>query len=690
MTNELDNPFSVTKATEFSDLEINEYWVNFNTKENVSFDSILNPKEYLPKYLIGGKGCGKTHILRYFSFPLQKIRKENNIKDLLKNDKYIGLYSVFHGLNSSRFEGKGIDEAEWHSVFEYYFELYIIDNLLRTIQEVFLQLDLSKSTEEKLTLDFLSIFNNYKELGAIKTIDDFIDYLTDLRRKIDSQILNAAFTRKLSFDDVKVLFSPGDLLFGIPNCIANLINDFNDVKFIYIFDEYEKLFEWQKKFINTLVWDKKTPVTFWIGARRYGYTTRETKSGQEMKSGSEFEDVNLDVIIRSNEDLYKQFAEKLYKNRLIKYYESKGLHLTEDEVNRSFCNRFEESDENKILQEIVLKSKKSEFKHLKELRKKLIFGIKSGQAFNLADESSVDEIINGITLNTNNNPLEQKYKLFMFYQLWFRFRNKRGEFTEFLKTINAEYDKFKAGNESLFDEIVDKRKKDFIAQLAKENHIKNTEYSGINEFIRISQGNARSFILTLKKSVEFAKIRGEKPLEEGGKISLESQYLAVYDTARWFYEDAELVGESGKNMYTALKRLTDYIMLERFCDKPIETTISCFNLRADEISPNALFCIETMVMHSIIIEDTDGRLEKNSGRKERKFILNKVLAPLWNLPTVVRGSLSLNKETAECIFDHDLSNKFTRLYKIRKSQLNAPDFVKSINPAIENNTLFPN
>ncbi len=84
-------------------------------------------------------------------------------------------------------------------------------------------------------------------------------------------------------------------------------------------------------------------------------------------------------------------------------------------------------------------------------------------------------------------------------------------------------------------------------------------------------------------------------------------------------------------------------------------------------------------MHSIVIEDDDGRVEKNSGRKERLFQLNKILAPLWNLPTVVRGSISLNKEVAEAIFNHQMHAKFEALYKARKSQLNAPDFIRAKN-----------
>jgi hypothetical protein len=687
MISELDNPFSVTKATEFSDLEINEYWVNFNTKENVSIVAILNPKEYLPKYIIGGKGCGKTHILRYFSFQLQKIRNGNNMQDILIKDKYIGLYSVFHGLNSSRFSGKDISESEWKSVFEYYFELYICDNLLHTIKEIFELLDFSTSIGDKLIQSILSIFSNYKEIVGVESFSSLIEFLAELRRKIDSQVLNAAFTRKLIYDDVKVLFSPGDLLFGIPNCVSKCTEIFCDVKFIYIFDEYEKLFEWQKRFINSLVWDKKKPVTFWIGARKYGYTTRETESGQEMKSGSEFQDINLDEIIRSNDDLYKQFAEKLYSNRLIKFYESKGLKVNLDEINKNFCDRFEPYEEDKILNEIINRNKNKEYRHLKDLREKLSLGIKSGQALDLTKESNLDAIIGTVILNTGNNPLEQKYKLFFLYRLWYN-ATKKDTFDKLLATVNLEFEKFKSGIESEFKEIVDKRKKDMIAQLTKENNVLNTEYSGINEFIRISQGNPRSFILILKKAVEFAKIRGEKPLEDGGKISLDSQYLAVYNTARWFYEDVELVGEIGKNMYSSLKRLTDYFIIERFCDKPVETTISCFYLKCDELSEHSLKTIETMIMHSILIEDAEGRIEKNTGRKERLFQINKVLAPLWNLPTVVRGSLSLPSEIAESIFNPDMERKFVQLYKIRKSQLNAPDFIKPSGNGELSNTLF--
>lgn len=681
MSNDLDNPFSVTKATEFTDDEINEYWVSFNTEANKSFETILNPSEFMPKYLIGGKGCGKTHILRYFSFPLQKIRHNENIQEILSTDKYFGFYSVFLGLNSSRFEGKNVSEAEWVSVFEYYFELYICDNLLRTVQEIFLMLELDKVKEEKLILNILKSFGNYKEIKTVSSIANLIDFFAELRRKIDSQVLNAAFTRKLEYDEVKVLFSPGDLLFGIPKHISTCVEQLKDVKFIYIFDEYEKLFEWQKEFVNTLVWDKKIPVTFWIGARRYGYTTRKTLTGQEMKSGSEFQEVNLDEIIRRNEDIYKQFAENLYVNRLLRYYKSKGQTVNPKEINKKFCLKFESYNESKIIEEIKQKNRKKEYKHFLDLKSKLSEGISNGLSLDLKNVTEIKSIIDRVKENTDDNPLFQKYKLFYLYKLW----SNRGKqtFESILKKINEEFLEFKndskADGKTYFDEIVDKRKKDLIAQLTKENKVKNTEYAGIKKFMELSQGNPRNFILILKKAIEYASIRGEKPLDDDGRFSLDSQYLAVFDTAEWFYKDAELFGENGKRVYNSLKNLTNYLMLHRFCDKPTDTTISCFYIKSEELSMDSNECINQMKIHSFIIEGENGRKERNTGINEEKYQINKTLCPLWNLPVAERGTLYLKAEVAESIFNFSRNKNFDGIYKKRRSQLDAPEFSKEVN-----------
>lgn len=329
-----------------------------------------------------------------------------------------------------------------------------------------------------------------------------------------------------------------------------------------------------------------------------------------------------------------------------------------------------------MIKQITQKCKGGNFQHKKDLSKKLRKAIDSGLLTNLSIEEQ-SSFIESLFEDTKNNPLEQKFKLFFFYQLW-NASKRNTAIKEILLKVNSEYAKHTNGEESEFDNIKEKFRRDFIAQLAYENDVKNACYSGLDEFIDLSWGNPRAFILILKKIIELAKLRGEKPLEDGSVITLETQYLAVYNTAKWFYEDAEVIGEEGKNLYKSLSSLTDILRLYRFSDKPTETSMSSFNVAIENLSEECKKSIQLATTHSFIIEIEEGRKGKNSsGRIQKLFQLNKILAPLWSLPTSRRGSLNLTEDLAETIFNPQYFLNFDKTYKEIRNRLNAPMFLKS-------------
>ena len=130
------NPFSVVKANEFSYEQILEYWVDFGEIEEGGYISSLNPKELMPKYVLGSKGCGKTHILKYYSFDARLLYYKNNIKELLKKDGYIASYWRLDGLSSTRFNKESKDIAEWKELFGYYFEIHQVIIALKLYQRI--------------------------------------------------------------------------------------------------------------------------------------------------------------------------------------------------------------------------------------------------------------------------------------------------------------------------------------------------------------------------------------------------------------------------------------------------------------------------------------------------------------------------------------------------------------------------
>src|SRR4051812_1707989 len=89
LTDPRDNPFEVTKAVDFTDAQIASTWVDL---PGGGFLSLANPTSPMPRFLVGGKGGGRTHLLRYFSYPLQRLRSDSGIQAQLHGDGYLGIY----------------------------------------------------------------------------------------------------------------------------------------------------------------------------------------------------------------------------------------------------------------------------------------------------------------------------------------------------------------------------------------------------------------------------------------------------------------------------------------------------------------------------------------------------------------------------------------------------------------------
>ena len=119
------NPFDLTKASDFSDSEILNYWVDLPGPDanTPGLLSVLKPKLVMPMLLLGGKGSGKTHLMRFCSAPVQSMRHGGSLSNALTNEGYLGIYLRTDGLNTGRFKGKGQPDEAWSAIFSYSFSV---------------------------------------------------------------------------------------------------------------------------------------------------------------------------------------------------------------------------------------------------------------------------------------------------------------------------------------------------------------------------------------------------------------------------------------------------------------------------------------------------------------------------------------------------------------------------------------
>ncbi|MFN7957244.1 MAG: hypothetical protein U0P46_02795 [Holophagaceae bacterium] len=652
-----DNPFDLVKASDFSDSQIYEYWVDL-TEDSRGLLSLIKPRLIMPMLLLGGKGSGKTHLMRYCSAPVQAMRT-GNLWSAVTTEGYLGTYVRADGLNHGQFSGKGQEDDVWATIFGYYFELWVVINLLDNVKILFESPNSDEFPINQFLDQVIDLFNidpGFKE----KSLTGLIDYLKTAQKKIDFSVNNSSLTRKL--DNIIITFSPGKLLFGIPSILANLSTSLRDVIFLYMIDEVENLTEDQQKFINTLIRYRKGNATIKIGARLYGILTYETNgSGEPIRQNAEYELVELDAFLREQEDDYTELIKDLVRKRL----ERAGITLNtnrEDDLEKAFEPINSSNYYSQLLQFVTIGTSKSgERPYFNRLRKQLALFYKN------ETEPAIDEILN--LLKLPEYPLLEKNNILLFY----KWANSSAEFIDVARRIAEQAKLFASGNRASaedYDQTLKHFDSDLLAQLHRD-YRRKIPYAGLENFVRSSQGVPRNLLGILKNVYRRSLFAGESPFQ-GGVISIQAQTDGVMDSAAWFWDDSQ-PDKYGSEVRESIERLAEFFRSVRYSDKPAECDLCTFNVNVDGLTEVSQKTLKHAENWSYLIRIRDGSKNKNTKRIDEKFQLSPMLAPKWGLSPHRRGTIEIQPDLANSIFGKQDRSEFERLLKLRISRMLAPN-----------------
>lgn len=652
METAIENPFRIVKAGDFTDQQINDYWVDL--PQGNGFSDIVDPLSTMPMILLGGKGSGKTHLMRYYSYSLQKIRHKNSIINGIQTDKFIGIYLRCGALNSERFSEKSFANENWLKIFPYYFEICLAQLVLEIVSDLLQESAITNFDEVSLCKAIINCFDKSPKDGVV-SLEELLECLATLQKNIDYKVNNCIFSGNL---DVEILATPGKLFFGIPQCLTKFIPELKNILFVYLIDELENLLEGQQRYIQSLIRDRSFPSSIKIGVRTYGIKTYATfADGEQNREGSEFELVRLDSRMRENDQQYKTFAIDLCIKRL---KEAGLLSLTTNISAEDFYAFFESEMPFDELSDIEGITSGSGGKTITKLRKQLLRSKRRIVERGLAKDSDFEEIIKYLSLE--GMPLLERAAVFSFYKAWANSKNLLSA----AKEINSECNNYieDRTSEPKFAELISKFKLDLLAQLRRDNSKKQV-YAGVDTLINISKGFPRNLLTIFKHIYNYSIFNGEKPFKSG-RISLSSQVEGVNQSSMWYFEDARIAGKDGAQLKAAIERVAELFRINRYSDKPTECSLSAFYTNLAEASDETQRLVDLASKWSLLLLDSKGRPEKNSSRVSEKFAINPMLSPHWGLPIAIRGVISFNSETLNSIFDsacdeafEDIKNKFS-------------------------------
>lgn len=284
--------------------------------------SLFNEPEYFPSLrdrrpcaLMGGRGTGKTTVLRCMSFEGQAAI-HGGADDAVA---FIGLY---HKVNSNRvtaFQGPELDDLEWQRIFSHYVNLLVGELIFDYIAWR------NAKADRQLVMPAASCQRIGRAFGFANTesLEHLGEQLNEAKQMLELFVNNLDTPRPT----LSMLQAPIDTLTEELLKLPELRHSF----FYILFDEYENFLDYQQTVVNTLIKHSGTSYVFKIGVKELGWRVKSTINGTEqLIAPADYELIHIEKRLEPN---FSTFARDVCEARLRQWASSTNSpHLSLDDL----------------------------------------------------------------------------------------------------------------------------------------------------------------------------------------------------------------------------------------------------------------------------------------------------------------------------------------------------------------------
>jgi hypothetical protein len=256
-----------------------------------------------PCVLIGGRGTGKTTVLKGLSYQGQYVLSGKD-PEKIKDWAFFGLYWRVNTNRVTAFKGPELKDEKWIIYFSHYLNLSLCQLMLDCVKWV----GNLRGTAIEISPSRMRAICATLNVPAVENIDALAEEIELLILRFEASINTIADN---ATTPLSMLGAPLDVL-------ADALSQCEQVKgrqFYFLIDEFENLEDYQQRVFNTIIKHANANYTFKIGVRELGWRQRATLNlNEQLRSPADYE--RLNISDHFTEARFSEFAEKVILSRI--------------------------------------------------------------------------------------------------------------------------------------------------------------------------------------------------------------------------------------------------------------------------------------------------------------------------------------------------------------------------------------